>query len=258
MIMDESFQKINDLLGNNFIFKFMPLNRFALESLINKQLFFSDPNYQNDPLEAHYILDISLVKNAPYKDWQEEEQIEWAKTTWANILINNRIKDKIGICCFSENVYEYLLWSHYADGSKGICLIFDKKRLYENLKKENETMIIKKVSYKGLPTITPEIDEDFELNFEEIIFNKLNNWEYEDEVRIMCQIVIKDETGITFKKRLYSFTEDSFKGIILGERFEKRSVRTIKNILADCYQSTIPLIKSSRDKNNPEILKYTI
>jgi len=253
----KAFQKIIDQLGSNAIFKFMPLNHFTLESLINKRLFFSNPNFQNDPLENHYILDISKVKNAPFSNSEDEEKAEWGKTTWANISIESEIKDKIGICCFSKKFNEYLLWSHYANGAKGICLIFNRKRLFNDLKKENNTMIIKNVRYNGLSTITPEIDKDVIFNIEEIVFNKIKNWRYEKEVRIMCKIEIKDRIGITRKKRLYSFTEDSFKGIILSERFEINSVSTIKNIIKNCYQNKIPIIRAKRDEKNPEILRFT-
>ena len=151
------------------------------------------------------------------------------------------------------------MWSHYANGAKGICLIFDKKELIDSLKNENETVVSKDVNYNGLPVIMPlpnKKGNSIEFNMEDIIFNKQENWKYEDEVRIMCITKKKDEFEYNEKKRLLKFSESSLKGIILGERFEKYHIETLKNVLENSYSNEIPLLFTQRNRSNPEILEY--
>jgi len=47
-------EKIETQLNGNAIYKFMPFNIYSLETIINKKLYFGDPNFQNDPVENSY------------------------------------------------------------------------------------------------------------------------------------------------------------------------------------------------------------
>ena len=179
--------------------------------------------------------------------------------TWIRFNISYQLFERIGISCFSEKYDEYLLWSHYADAAKGICFIFDKAELIDSLKKENNSLIFRKVEYNGIPTISPKPKvkaHSFDFDLEEIIFNKRVNWKYEEEVRAMCKLKVKDELEDDVKRRLFTFTEKSLKGIILGERFEKFHIETLKNTLQNCYKMKVPLISAQRNRDNPEILDY--
>ena len=255
----EKFEDLIKKLGENALYKFMPYNQFTLETLINKRLYFGDPNYQNDPLESHYIIDTSKVSEHFVRHFPEDDEMqkELNRIRFSRLVINNEIEDKVGICCFSKKNEEYLLWSHYANGAKGICLLFDREMLIKDLKNENETLLLKDVKYDGLPTITPIIDKKLEgFNIESIVFNKLTNWKYEDEVRAMCIVKSKNLFGRESTKRLLYYSEKSLRGIILGERFAIESKKTIKNIVKSCFENEIPIYRLDRDKGNPENVIY--
>jgi len=78
-----------------------------------------------------------------------------------------------GILSFSRSWSSPLLWAHYADKHRGICLGFDVAR-------SNETYL-KNIEYvkKRLP-LPDKLDGDFA---EQFLFAKLADWEYEKEVR---------------------------------------------------------------------------
>lgn len=88
---------------------------------------------------------------------------------------------KIKIFCFSKTRESFPMWAHYADNHKGVCLEYDVKD-------------IKLTEFCDIPNyaLTPVIYTD---NFitDDITnymahFYKSNQWSYEKEVRIVCQM----------------------------------------------------------------------
>lgn len=78
------------------------------------------------------------------------------------------------ICCFSEKNENILMWSHYADGHKGICIGFDAS--------VPPICLAMKVSYQD---IYPEIDypsHQDERGFDSVL-TKSTLWSYESEYR---------------------------------------------------------------------------
>ena len=45
----------------------------------------------------------------------------------------NQFKKEIAVCCFTEQVDNFLMWSHYADCYNGICLEYDKNEISDYL-----------------------------------------------------------------------------------------------------------------------------
>ena len=75
-----------------------------------------------------------------------------------------------GLLCFSKNWKNPVMWSHYADKHRGICLGFDMPQVPPT-----------KVEYvkKRLPK--PAVfDETF---MKRLLFTKFNHWKYEEEYR---------------------------------------------------------------------------
>jgi hypothetical protein len=124
------------------------------------------------------------------------------------------------------------LWAHYATNHKGICLAFDKFRLYKTVKDsaatDNIMVIAKDVSYDGPPNLRqpafgiditgiesdkiPNIVLDHIQRYKEILlFTKDRTWSYENEFRlaVICCDDKPFEIDIT----------DSIVGIILGSQF---------------------------------------
>ena len=72
-----------------------------------------------------------------------------------------------GLLCFSMNWQNPVMWSHYADKHKGLCLGFDMP-----------DYLLKKVNYvqSRFPK-EKELDEDFMLK---LLFTKFIHWGYEE------------------------------------------------------------------------------
>jgi len=88
------------------IYKFLNETR-ALEALRNRRLKLSLINELNDPFEFMAVDLQDTVLRRTFNRW---------KTTFSN---------DFGILCFSTKWSNPLLWSHYADRHKGLCLAFE-------------------------------------------------------------------------------------------------------------------------------------
>lgn len=187
------------------LYKFERINVQTLRNLKNAQVYFNTPASFNDPfdcsvLEASVILGDNEVVEI-YKRFLK------GKNKLANIEINsvkdipkdeidriheafeenlkaqqNKILTQTGCTCFSEVKDNVLLWSHYADGHKGICLEFDTSvPLFDK---------VKEVEYsQKFPSINPikmlfgskdEISEEWL----KPICTKYECWNYEKEWRV--------------------------------------------------------------------------
>jgi len=106
-----------------------------------------------------------------------------------------------GILCFSESWRNPVLWSHYADRHKGLCLEF-----------EIPITELGKVEYRDSRLPLPKkIDETF---MQRLLYTKFKHWEYEQEYRIYIQLEEEIE-GI-----YYSDFSDKLKlkRVIIGEQ----------------------------------------
>jgi hypothetical protein len=80
---------------------------WGIENLKRKRLKISDFANLNDPFE---LLGIEL------RDDEVRRDVQSAKS---------KISKKSGLLCFSQDKYNPVQWSHYADNHKGVCLGFE-------------------------------------------------------------------------------------------------------------------------------------
>jgi hypothetical protein len=102
----------------------------------------------------------------------------------------NRVKEemstRVGMLCFSKQWHNPVLWSHYADKHRGICLGFNVP-----------TKLLQSVSY-DLERVAPEDDwlkAPEELKIERMnrfLSTKFRHWEYEAEVRQFFRLKDQD------------------------------------------------------------------
>ncbi len=108
-----------------------------------------------------------------------------------------------GILCFCKTWTHPILWSHYADKHKGVCLGF-----------EVPSSFINEIDYVDQRFNKPDIlDEAF---MKKLLLTKFNHWKYEQEYR--AYLGLTDETnGLYFA----DFSENlSLKRIIVGAQSE--------------------------------------
>ena len=149
------------------LYKFHPINIYLLHSLRNKTNWYSKLAHLNDPYDCYYI---DNTDTPIYKD----------------------LLSTFCVCCFSKNMNEILMWSHYADNHKGVCLEWEideldidiKERLFE-ISYQDEIITLDFVkTNKGFLDINISSNGKF-------LIQKFKNWEYEKEVR--CYVICEDK-----------------------------------------------------------------
>jgi len=109
------------------------------------------------------------------------------------------IRNKIGVLCLSTKPDNILMWSHYADEHRGICLIFDGYHKFFAL--------AHKVEYPSTRRAVNPFRDSPDLQMATSVLHKYEKWQYENEWRIVeC---IKGSGA-------YAFPAESLLGIILG------------------------------------------
>lgn len=120
-----------------------------------------------------------------------------------------------GITCFSKTYKNALMWSHYADKHKGVCIGFDfqTEKIYENF-------LLFKVRYSTKIEPVSFFEKKELINFK-WIYTKSKDWEYEEEIR-----------AITYGKvGLQKFDINKVNEIYFGINSSSEDIQDINNIL---------------------------
>jgi DUF2971 family protein len=142
--------------------------------------------------------------------------------------------------CFSRSWNNILMWSHYGDRHKGICLGFDIT--------EATAMEVK--YFQNLHIVGPLVDaprEDQKPTFALLYAGKYGGWCYEEEVRVYGE-PDKEKEGKCF----VSFSEHlRLREVIAGARFPKSSKPAFDDALKS--YSGIKIVKTTRSTERFEI-----
>ena len=177
----------------------MSINKYTKKCIESQKVFFNDWERLNDPMEGFYT----------YIPEEENKNIE-------QILRDEKFKYKI-FCC-SKEYNEILMWSHYADSHRGICLEIE---VNEELCKQNNIFHRNVLYKKDLVKISP--NRNTKDQAKHILKHKISKWRYEKEVRFF----IKNDTPNSYKI-------GDIKAILIGSRCSD----TDKNLIKEWIRNT--------------------
>lgn len=160
-------------IENNSLYNYTSININTIKSILNEQLWLSHTNSFNDPVDPS-------IKQ--FKKYKEDY---------------NYLLDSIKVGCLTTKKDNTLMWSHYADKHRGICIEYDIGKIYEK-----DNLIINKVNY-NMPIITNKSIADNEIleidninRLIELFSLKSNEWKYEKEYRILYYDKERKKDGI--------------------------------------------------------------
>lgn len=205
-------------------YHFLPAE-FAVKDLEKGRLKISTYSDLNDPFEL--CLEISD------KNYQEV----FAKT-------KEDLYKTHGVICFSKDWSNPLLWSHYADKHKGICLGFDISDILlltvKYLKNTNELCS----KFENVVCNTSEEWEKRRVVLEELFSAKYVDWDYEEEIRIHVALKEKDQ-DMYFAE----FDKDiALRQVIIGVRCDDATIKQIKKNVTEKYPG-VEIMKARLDCN---------
>lgn len=219
----------------DYLYKYREVSSIGLERIITHgELFLSDPTSFNDPFDCRPKISIhaseykrkryikALAKerlpNATPKELSKEIKSYSKNKNLANPKLLNDMFSKFikscGIYCLTEVPDDILMWSHYSDSHKGICLQFNPNKelsiLWENYK----------ITYQELyPNVNLMQLHKFD-QFINLFAIKSEHWEYEQERRII-------KSHYDGGSKIYTFDTELLTGIILGAKISSNDEKTI-------------------------------
>lgn len=140
------------------LYKYRSLENFKnfVDIIVNNRIYAAKYDDLNDPMEGHYL----------YKDGIIDENIRMT-------IYNN--KQNLRLCSLSKKNDNFLMWSHYADGHKGVAIGI---RIDENNFAVRDIAYISNLRYFENTTY---------LDAMTILSSKIDIWNYEQEVRAFTQ-----------------------------------------------------------------------
>jgi hypothetical protein len=211
-----------------YLYKYRTIDS-AEKLLDNNSLWFSNPEDFNDPFDCQIYADADnseeelreLIRRTVTVPISEKAISKLASDSvnipgkWEKIL-NDSIKNimkKTGICCFAGNPSNLLMWSHYTNSHKGICLKFDI------LEDPDFFVFPMPVHYRTDYPHYNHLQNKDEI-IKSLILSKSNEWEYEGEHRVLKV----NKTG------LFEFRKECLKEIIFGCRSTDDDIKKILNL----------------------------
>jgi len=186
-------------------------------------------NRVNDPLEGYFrfIMASNLyVSFINYNNTHTEDLSELSDKEFDKLYIEfergnlQSLQSTVGVSCFSNRLNSIMMWGHYADNHKGICIEFSKE-----LPPFNQA---RKVEYNDdintIPISSKEnLNEEFFVKtISNSLFRKREEWRYENEQRIVYKA-----------NEALKYDELAIKAIYFGIRSSNEDIELVIKALKD-------------------------
>jgi len=204
------------------------------QTIRSNELFFPKASSFNDPFDCRPVFSFDsneeemkrYLKRVTAKNMRGANRLErrsqesgalrrFQETKARKRLIQtnlHHITEKVGILCLSELADDILMWSHYADSHRGVCLEFDAQSDF--------FARAQSVKYQlDRPILNPILDSPARMAVSALL-TKAEHWAYEKEWRI-----VEYEKG----PGVYHFPPSALTGIIFGSQISETLVSTISS-----------------------------
>lgn len=188
-----------------------------------KKLLNINPYYSEIPMINGFIK--SIIKVKPELKIDLNQISETFKKTINEKL--DAIKDTALISCFSKRNDSILMWSHYADSHRGVCLEFEKPKQEEFAEVEytNKRPTIKMYNlfstYIAHDFIGKKIEAEGFKYAKDLIkpfFIKSTDWSYEEEIRCLFSTKDYEKDKISYYGENYFVNVGKIKKIYIGSK----------------------------------------
>jgi hypothetical protein len=205
--------------------------------------------------EKYGLKDITerRVKVSTFADMNDP--FELLGSRWSHVAVEDAINadstSEYGVLCMSRNCTDPLLWAHYADKHRGVCLGFDipdnpsvvHPVIYVDERElQDPYLLLKTLSSRPLEVAQSAVMRKLLL--------KYKRWEYEDEVRLFKRL----GRGLTFV--LFDDEDFALKQVILGLRCTASKKSILQRLRG--YNREIEILKAELSQDRFEIVPKPI
>ncbi|MEZ9710439.1 DUF2971 domain-containing protein [Vibrio breoganii] len=213
------------MIRPRILFKYRKFDKGCLELLLNRELWYAKPSSLNDPFEGD-----ASFSNVLDAVWAKYPFPQNQRNTYKEKI--EQQLDQCGICSFSMARKNQLMWAHYADEHKGVCIGFKEHLLrpdgsyiypidvtYQDEYPFKE--IIKRFEFFEQISGANNIQKIAGEMFYSILGTKYTSWKYERERRL-----------VFFKSEAKKFPPQAINSIAFGLRMEERDKQTLLSMLS--------------------------
>ncbi len=225
------------------LYKYEPINEYSLRNIKNATLFFNAPASFNDPFDCslneasfvygdndrielfNYLQSTGRLGNVAHVKHVDEIPARFKEQVEAAIIgcipeIEDKQLNRYGCTCFSELNNHILMWSHYANSHKGMCLEFDTSfdpftRVFPVQYSPNFPQInpVKMITNFGTDVIYRESVKP--------LLTKYECWEYEAEWRLFH----------VEPRKLYGYPVEALKAVYFGTQVDLADLEIVCLVL---------------------------
>ena len=147
------------------------------------------------------------------------------------------IKDMLLVSCFSKSNDSILLWSHYGDKHKGVCVEFDvdpkdyKEVKYSKKRKQIDLKTVTAVVL-GYDYIGQQVNKDNSAlikTLTNLLLTKSRDWQYESEYRTIHSVNDADGENIYFEDDKYFLKMPQIKRVFVGCRIDEHNLLSLRD-----------------------------
>ncbi len=238
------YNTINTNLGhpNTHLFSYRTINQHLLQDLILSEVTVSNPATFNDPFDTPLYLYLSSTGNI---DKNDDSLPEGLVAMLKKICVRSFVGDHTNFCNDFDQLADHinnqssiqkpqirrefynniLMWSHYADSHRGICIEYSMSDLNSIEDKSIITQFVK-VNYE--PHNVALKGSRF-LDYRHGFIDKHKDWKYESEIRLIYFNPNNEELHIG----LPLSNDSKIAAIYFGLRCSDKDKKLIKTILKD-------------------------
>jgi len=219
----DGYNKMRD--AGVIAYKFRSCSKYLLMDLINNVITFSRPRCMNDPFDSLYSI------------WSQPQNLKSLVNDQNHIPMFHKSFDYYRLCSFcidddAENTIlrNILMWSHYADGHKGVCIKYRLKNDCVSTKLSldfHHQVVLQRVNYNSMNKSVSLRSGSIPLKLS--LANKFSCWQYEKEARLICydDTIEEDRMTIGGDKNI------SIEAVYFGINCTDESKSIIKKLLSN-------------------------
>ena len=235
-------------MDNYRFYKYRHINSRLLESLRDGTIYFSNQKGLNDPFDCELDIEKAIDNAADDLGREQAESLRHLLKSDGEFERFQANVNELGIfsACFEMDENQTLLWSHYANDHKGLCVMYEMPVAF--LDDEDNILTVSKVTYDKdaltdwFKNLAPRLPvSHFELITEllkKVLTAKSPPWRYEGEVRI-----IRPAAGP------FKIDKSFIKQICFGLQASDEDIDAVKSIV-EKYGSKVALYKAIRGEKD--------
>lgn len=251
------------------IYKYYSNDERNLKAVKENKMWYSALNKFNDPFDGDFLIDREKIFQCAIQNLPNKREIRAGSPAWKNVraLMKQQVKDlrktfeqirhTTGVTCFSEKDDSLLMWAHYANNHKGMCVEYELMKFNTQLMYSPVPIIYSpnriNLEYTNIYDGN-NVEKETMAYFVNCLIHKSMEWEYETEWRI-----IRDEgaCGCLWDLQKQGALLDSVQpsSIILGCEAEDEFINEVKQY---CIENKINLFKMCKDEIQYKLNKITI